>query len=484
VIQPHFEANFESWRIVARDYLSRGVAPHLLDWGGLSGSLFDRETRAIEEPKRPGKPLLVPQKFLRLAPTVSMARDPDRWDLLYRLLYRIQFENKNLLNINVDKDVHRALNLSKSIGRDIHKMHAFVRFKEIQTPQGEGYVAWHKPEHRILPAASQFFVRRFGDKPWSIFTPDDSAHWDTKTLNFGPGIPQHEFTAKDEWDDIWVTYYKSIFNPARIKMKMMKSEMAPKYWSSLPEAEVIYDLLRDAPQKLQNMSTQKRVSAEVQPNWDLADLKEKSKACVACPLYKDATQVVFGEGPTNASLMIVGEQPGDQEDQNGRVFSGPSGKLLDKVLAGLGVHRESLYLTNSVKHFKFKKKGKLRIHQTASGTEMHACRPWLIAEIAQVQPRVLLLLGKTASISVRGKFENLKQVRGQVLVDNPSADFVISTWHPSAILRESDGPRKDQKLQEFRADLLEAVRLRQYQKPQESKAPAPLPPAPQETSPH
>lgn len=186
---------FNSWRETARNYLKRGVAPNALLWSGEQSSLFDLNFEedkkvAVENPR-------VPKDFMDLAEYASCARDPDRWNLLYRILFRLQHENQNLLNVVVDDDIRRLNLLSKSVRRDIHKMHAFVRFK-LQNIEGiETYIAWHPAEHYIIKLGTPFFVRRFGDKPWSIFTPDESAHWNMETLEFGKGLQQHEFEIED-----------------------------------------------------------------------------------------------------------------------------------------------------------------------------------------------------------------------------------------------------------------------------------------------
>ncbi|MBY0316583.1 MAG: TIGR03915 family putative DNA repair protein, partial [Bdellovibrionales bacterium] len=393
MISVEMPQSFEEWRKTARELLLSQVPPQEVVWGN-SGALSLFARAEVPAPPAHAKPLTIPKEFISLAETVSAARDEDRWELLYRLIYRIRNENPNLLKVSVDDDVRRAQVLQKSISRDIHKMHAFVRFKKVIDDSGkEIYLAWHAPEHNIIHLGVPFFVRRFGDKPWSIFTPDGSAHWDLENLTFTEGIPQHQFPHTDDVDDIWITYYKSIFNPARIKMKMMKSEMSPKYWASMPEAKVIYDLVRDTPQRLQDMALRQNIQAETPETTDLQELKRAASSCRACPIGESATQVVFGEGDPQAKLMIVGEQPGDQEDLSGHVFVGLAGEILQKALEQLGLHREDLYLTNAVKHFKWTAgAGQQRIHKTAKGSEMHACRPWLEKEIRSVKPQVILAL--------------------------------------------------------------------------------------------
>jgi uracil-DNA glycosylase len=180
----------------------------------------------------------------------------------------------------------------------------------------------------------------------------------------------------------------------------------------------------------------------------LDTLAKKARGCQRCDLYRDATQMVFGSGSSEARLMMVGEQPGDQEDKAGKPFVGPAGRLLDKALSAAGIDRDRVYVTNAVKHFKFEQRGKRRIHKTPSRTEVVACQPWLLAEINAVQPDVVVLLGATAAKSLMGNGFRLTAHRGEELripaVDekvSPDVDpRVVATLHPSAILR---GPPED-----------------------------------------
>jgi DNA polymerase len=166
----------------------------------------------------------------------------------------------------------------------------------------------------------------------------------------------------------------------------------------------------------------------------MSALREAVQHCEGCPLYANATQAVFGEGTKSSEVMLVGEQPGDQEDQAGAPFVGPAGKLLDKALEEAGIDRRKTYVTNAVKHFKWKARGTRRIHDKPSWTEQMACRPWLEAEIALVKPRALVLMGATAAQSLLGKQFKVTQDRGRPL-ESDLADLVVATIHPSAVLR-------------------------------------------------
>jgi uracil-DNA glycosylase len=175
----------------------------------------------------------------------------------------------------------------------------------------------------------------------------------------------------------------------------------------------------------------------------LPALREAAAGCRGCHLWQVGTQTVFGEGARDAEVMFVGEQPGDQEDRAGRPFVGPAGRLLDEALETAGIDRGTIYVTNAVKHFKWQARGKRRIHQKPNWTEMTACRPWLEAELAVVQPRVLVLLGATAAQSLLGRQFRVTQHRGR-LVESELADAVTATIHPSAILRGEPDQREAQ----------------------------------------
>jgi uracil-DNA glycosylase len=169
----------------------------------------------------------------------------------------------------------------------------------------------------------------------------------------------------------------------------------------------------------------------------ISALREAVQLCEGCPLYANATQAVFGEGKLSADVMLVGEQPGDQEDLAGEPFVGPAGKLLDRALDEAGIDRQETYVTNAVKHFKWRARGTRRIHDKPSWTEQQACRPWLEAELAVVKPRAVVLLGATAAQSLLGKSFRVTQHRGQP-IDSDLAELVTATIHPSAVLRSDD----------------------------------------------
>jgi uracil-DNA glycosylase len=210
------------------------------------------------------------------------------------------------------------------------------------------------------------------------------------------------------------------------------------------------------------MATRKASSSTaadlIPPRADLAKLREIAAGCTACPLFANATQTVFGEGPAHAALMLVGETAGDQEDVQGRPFVGPAGRLLDRCLAEAGLDRKQAYVSNVVKHFKWVPRGKKRIHGKPNAMEIRACKPWLDAEIALVKPAMIICLGATAAQALLGASFRVSQQRG-VPVASPLAPIVMATVHPSALLRATDDATRHEEIARFTADLKTAAKL-------------------------
>jgi uracil-DNA glycosylase family protein len=197
--------------------------------------------------------------------------------------------------------------------------------------------------------------------------------------------------------------------------------------------------------------------APVPETSSLKELAEAAKKCTACHLYKRATQTVFGEGPKNATMMLIGEQPGDYEDVAGKPFVGPAGKIMDRALEEAGIDRKHVYVTNAVKHFKWEPRGKRRIHQKPNSREIAACRPWLEAELRLVKPKVVVCLGATAGQTVFGPTFRVTRERGKVL-SSKLAPKVVATVHPSSLLRQPDEESREREYAHFVSDLRVALK--------------------------
>uniref|UniRef100_UPI0025E0645A UdgX family uracil-DNA binding protein n=1 Tax=uncultured Oxalicibacterium sp. TaxID=1168540 RepID=UPI0025E0645A len=349
----------------------------------------------------------------------------------------------------------------KTIGREIHKMHAFLRFRE--RPEGAGdprFVAWFEPAHDVLPQAASHFARRMGYASWLIATPEATAAWDGKRLQFGPPSAQGPLDIDDAGERLWLTYYRSTFNPARLNTQVMELNMPVRYWKNMPEARLIPELISHAAAGAQRTAQTETVGArrgvavqiraeEAQPQRAAAHALE---SCRRCNLWCHATQAVPGVGPKQARIMLVGEQPGDQEDLAGLPFVGPAGQLLDRALAQAGIGRETVYVTNAVKHFKWEPRGKRRLHKTPAQLEIDACMTWLEQEIAECDPVVIVTLGSTALKSVmHAPRITMQAVAGTIL--RRGSCMVVPTWHPSFILRTADRARQQSAFD----DLVEAL---------------------------
>ena len=458
------DTDFEGWRKAARILALHDVKPADVTWRveGKTPDLFGGEASAL--PEAPEGTFNVPAKFIELTRLVILHRNPQRFALLYRLLWRLK-SHHDLLDVATDPDVAEVAAMVRSVRRDEHKMHAFVRFREIGRERSSRYVAWFEPEHHIVELAAPFFARRFADMRWSILTPELCAHWDGSVVTFTPGVAKSEAPSEDRLEDTWRRYYASIFNPARLKVKAMQKEMPKKYWRNLPEAQMIAPLIANAGMRTGAMiadaatdphKAQKRSEATMTrktTNSDaIATLRDEAADCRACPLWKDATQTVFGEGPPHAPLMLVGEQPGDKEDLAGKPFVGPAGQMLDRALDEAGIDRGQVYVTNAVKHFKFVPRGKIRLHQKPNTDEIRACRQWYERELAAIHPRLVVAMGATAAQSVFGKITTINKSRGR-LIDLADGVKALVTVHPSYLLRLPDADAKAREYERFVADL-------------------------------
>ncbi len=452
--------DFEEWRILSRKLLTAGVLPNELHWSGSSPSLFEGTNPSI-----PNGTISVPKEFIELAKMVGLHRAEDKWALLYRVLYRTTHSERNLLKIDVDDDVRTLRLMEKAVRRDMHKMTAFVRFRRVAGVEPEQFVAWYKPDHPIVEAMAPWFAARFGSMRWSILTPDRSAHWDLTELKFGPGVPRSEAPEEDGLEELWKDYYASIFNPARVKIKAMKAEMPVRHWATLPEAETISSLLSSAEGRVSQMANNQKTSAApwVPATRKVAELQVAAHSCHGCDLYQHATQVVFGEGSQDSKVVMVGEQPGDEEDQKGHPFIGPAGRLLNKAMHEAGLDREKIYVTNAVKHFKFVARGKRRIHAKPTGIEISACKPWLEAELTAIEPELVVCLGATAAQALMGRDFRITADRGK-FYPHRWAKELVATIHPSAILRALPD-RYDEEYGLFVRDLrLIAERVRELER--------------------
>jgi uracil-DNA glycosylase len=506
--------DFEQWRAAARPLLAAGVAPAAVTWSDWrtpslaetaaptarddgAASAEAQHDAAPTGTAKSGGPLpahagpardpaampasrahagagavradiaapAVPRRLMRLLEDLACYREASRWELMYRLTWRVLHESHALLDNGADVDVQTARLWEKAVHRDIHKMHAFVRFHETEPgDSGKSYVAWFEPSHEILRCAAPFFEKRFPNMRWMIATPDGAAVWSGETLQFIDSPARSALPREDSTHSLWRTYYRNICNVARINPTVMQRDMPRRYWQHLPEASEINSLLREGkvanqralqtPAKPDDLRIPQAIARSLER---IAPPADSLLTCRQCELWRHATQAVPGTGPGDAAIMLVGEQPGDEEDLRGLPFVGPAGRVLDAALEAAQMNRAELYVTNAVKHFKWEPRGKRRLHKRPDQQEIRACGTWLEREIEQIAPKVIVALGATAIRAVTGLAPKVEEARQQVL-RHPRGAAVICTYHPSAVLR-SEGERRAGLVSALESDLRHAASL-------------------------
>jgi DNA polymerase len=311
-------------------------------------------------------------------------------------------------------------------------MRTNIRFLAVPEDRATRFLGWYEPAHFVLPANAQLIVRRFPDLAWSIVTPDGAAHWDRSALLFGSGLRHVEDDeALQAW---WENHRDMVLDQATAEV-------------SVPEAEALDEVPRPPDRPALGPVVLHR-----RPDAALARSARDASVCRRCPLYEPATQTVFGEGPADAPVMFVGEQPGDQEDTIGRPFVGPAGQLMDRAMEEAGIDRRTVYVTNAVKHFKFTPRGRRRIHQTPEVPEIQACTFWLDVERGHVRPRLLVLMGGSAARAVLGRPVTISRERGRP-IQMADGQTVFITVHPSFLLRVPDKAAKAREYIAFVRDL-------------------------------
>ncbi len=442
-----------AWRGHVRQLAGAGVPAEAVLWqlGEGGPDLFAQDAAqeaAIPDPRQ-AAPLTVSREAIAAIETAVCHSDPQRFARAYALVLRLSRRDVRWGDRS-DASLRRLLEQEKTVRRDIHKMHAFVRFRDVSAPQAprRAFAAWFEPEHAIVEAAAPFFAKRFGDMDWVIATPSLTARFEDRKLTFEVTTDRRP-PPEDATEALWCTYFANIFNPARLMVSAMTSEMPKKYWKNLPEASLIPAMIRDAPARAKAMqdampTLELAHIARLRPQRPapvaevgLADLKSALDACRRCPIGACASQGVPGEGPRHAALMIVGEQPGDAEDLAGRPFVGPAGQVFDRVAKAAGLDRSASYVTNAVKHFKFQPRGKRRLHERPTRDEVSVCKWWLDLERREVAPRLLVAMGATAAGALTGSDANILARRGTVETTGDGSPVLI-TLHPSYVLRLTD----------------------------------------------
>jgi uracil-DNA glycosylase len=414
------ETDWDGWRRAARALVLAGVEPSALTWS-VGGA-------ADELPEVSGT-FNVNRALVSLASVAIQAREPERFGLLYSLLWRIHAGEKPQQDPD-DPDLALVRRMALAVRAEAHRMRTMMRFLPVDDKQR--FLGWFKPAHFVLPANALLMARRFPALTWSAITPDGAAHWDGSALLFGSGLRQ---VADDEALQAWWEQHR----------ERLLDEATPEV--SVPEAEALDEVPRPPDQPALGP-----VVLRIATGAGLNRAAHDALGCRRCPLYEPATQTVFGEGPADASVIFVGEQPGDQEDTIGRPFVGPAGQMMDRAMEEAGIDRRTVYVTNAVKHFKFTPRGRRRIHQTPEVPEIQACKFWLDVERGHLHPQLLVLMGGSAARAVLGRAVTISRERGRPLTME-DGQRVFVTVHPSYLLRIPDAAAKAREYQTFVGDL-------------------------------
>ncbi|SAL03190.1 UdgX family uracil-DNA binding protein [Caballeronia ptereochthonis] len=456
------DPSFAAWRTAARDLLMEGARPEEVLWreSDASATVF-----GTIEPPPPGsvdpnakKPVKIAREFLAMLETAACYRAPDRWPFLYKALWRWTQGDRAVASPQ-DADGHRLHRMIETVEAEESEMRKVLRFRHRDASLGPPeFISWFEPVHDLLEHAAMHFATRMGSATWMIATPHGAAFWDgallrvdrtsepeEKPMDFGETAMSGEAVSGDAIEALWLAYYESTFAPAQANAAEMASHMPVRYWKS-PQNECADPALISRADPYSRRDRHPRnvpPEMEVAINTDLEPIKgtmltepPSLDACRRCALWRNATQAVPGAGPADARVMLVGEQPGDHEDREGKPFVGPAGKLLDEALAEAALERESLYLTNAVKHFKWEAHGDERTHLAPAQREREACRYWLDEELRRIAPKVVVALGATALKALTGHRTALSEYLGKTI--EHQGRIVVPTYHPSYLLRLTD----------------------------------------------
>jgi DNA polymerase len=415
------ETDWEGWRKATRSLVLAGTEPDQVRWTVRS---HDEEGDPLQEGSGS---FGVSRSLVSLAALAIQAREPPRFDLLYRLVW-----NANAGKTDEDA-MRRVHGLAFAVRAEAHRMRTLVRFLSVD----DCHVGWYEPAHFVLEANAQLMARRFPQLSFAILTPDGTVYWDTKDLRFAAGATVADDDALRRW---WHSHRAALSRDARVG-------------TAIPEAED----LDEAPRPPDRPALGP-VVLPVHADPPLQEALHEASDCHRCHLYEPATQTVFGEGPAHAKVLFVGEQPGDQEDVIGRPFVGPAGQIMDRAMEEAGIDRRTIYITNAVKHFKFTARGKRRIHQTPETPEIQACRFWLDVELVRLQPKLVVAMGGTAARALLGRQVTITRERGRA-IEMPDGQTAFVTVHPSFLLRVPDEDAKAREYRAFVADLRKIVEL-------------------------
>ena len=478
------EPTFAAWRSAARELLREGVEPGLIEWVEVEGETAgsDRsdagpearlpaaagaesgplavDTAAKTNPDSPATPnattaaparatSAIPRDLLAQLKTAACVRAPDRWALLYRILWRWTHGERHARDPQ-DPDGALLDQRVQSVEHETDDLLILTLFRRRDPSMGlPEFVGWYEPHHDLLERAAARIAPRMRDSTWMLATPQGAAFWNGMLLRIGrpateentqathalpPSVMTGEAATSEPTEALWLAYYASVFNagPAPVPLR---------YWRTPPAGPPLPARLARERSRLGAQST--AVTVPEMPSVEYPavtpPLREPTgplATCRRCALWRNTKQAVAGTGPAHATIMAIGEQPGEHENQHGEPFTGAAGQLLDVVLARAGLERATLYLTYAVKHYKWETLDQQRVHRAPEPREVEACQYWLDQELTRIAPRVVVTLGATALKALTGAHVNLSEYLGQTIAHR--GRLIVPTWHPSYALRTAD----------------------------------------------
>lgn len=443
------EPSFTAWRRAARALLRQEIEPAQLEW-------IESEANAASESATGNGPdgtlptPAIPRELLARLKTAACFRAPDRWPLLYRILWRWTRGERHVLDLD-DPDGALLAQRIQSVERETEDLLILTLFRR-RDPSSMGlpeFVGWYEPHHDLLERAAARFAARMGNSTWMLATPQGAAFWNGMLLHLGrPAAEETEHAARalpanamtgeavtsEPTEALWLAYYASAFNG-------QPTPVALRYWRTPAAGPPLPARL--ARERSRIGAQRDTVTVPAMPPVEYSALTPPLReptgplaTCRRCALWRNAQQAVAGTGAAHAPIMVVGEQPGEYENQHGEPFTGPAGQLLDAALRRAGLERTALYLTYAVKHYKWEALDQQRVHRTPARREVEACQYWLEKELAQVAPRVVVTLGASALKALTGAHVNLSEYLGQTI--HHGGRLIVPTWHPSYGLRTAD----------------------------------------------
>ncbi|RKE39785.1 DNA polymerase [Paraburkholderia sp. BL23I1N1] len=487
------ELSFAAWRRAARALLRQGVDPSQIEWVE-SGSEAAVESRGADNGSAAGHALpssatsaaehiacataagvpgaepagivagdvdtgttaalAIPRELLSWLKTAACFRAPDRWALLYRVLWRWTHGEHHVLDLS-DPDGALLDQRIKAIEHETEDLLTLTLFRRRDPSMGPPeFVGWYEPHHDLLERAAARFAARMGDSTWMLATPHGAVFWNGMLLRIDrPAAEEREPAAhalpasamtgeaitSTPAEALWLAYYANAFNG-------LPSPVPLRYWRMPPAGPPLPARLARERSRLGAQSAAVTVppTPPVEYSAMTPPLLEPTgplATCRRCALWRNAKQTVAGAGPASAAIMVVGEQPGEYENQHGEPFTGPTGQLLDAVLVRAGLERKALYLTYAVKHYKWETLDQQRVHRTPARREVEACQYWLEKELTRVAPRVVVTLGATALKALTGAHVNLSEYLGQTIAHE--GRLIVPAWHPSYALGMADARLRD-----------------------------------------